>query len=75
MRAWNAEIPWLLSVTHAAVGATQEATLRLHRAIDRGMINHPFLSRHDRYMDGSRGDKRFDQAMERARRERKRLEE
>jgi TolB-like protein/Tfp pilus assembly protein PilF len=67
--AWDAEIPWVLASAHAAVGATEEALLWLDRAIDRGMINYPFLSEHDRYLDSIRGDARFGQAMERVRRE------
>jgi hypothetical protein len=67
--AWDAEIPWVLASAHAAVGATEEALLWLDRAIDRGMINYPFLSEHDRYLDSIRGDVRFGRAMERARRE------
>lgn len=39
----------------------------LDRAIDRGMINYPFLTGHDRYLDNIRGEARFGQAMERAR--------
>ncbi len=67
--AWDAEIPWLLASAHAAVGAKDEALLWLDRAIDRGMINYPFLSEHDRYLDNVRGDARFGQAMERVKRE------
>ena len=63
-----------MASAHAAVGATEEALLRLNRAIDRGMINLPFLSEHDRYLDTVRGDARFGQAMERARREWERFE-
>jgi TolB-like protein len=72
--AWDAEIPWALAGAHAAVGATEEALAWLDRAIDRGMINYPFLSRHDRYLDNVRGDARFGRAMERARREWERFE-
>jgi adenylate cyclase len=72
--AWDAEIPWVLASALAAVGATEEALVWLDRAIDRGMINYPFLSEHDRYLDNVRGDPRFGQAMERARREWERLE-
>jgi serine/threonine protein kinase len=67
--AWDAEIPWLLASAHAAVGATEEALHWLDRAIDGGMINYPFLSEHDRNLDGLRGDPRFGRLMERARRE------
>ena len=67
--AWDAEIPWVLASAHAAVGATDEALLWLDRAIDHGMINYPFLSEHDRYLDNIRGEARFGEAMERARRE------
>jgi TolB-like protein len=72
--AWDAEIPWLLTSAHAAVGAKDEALVWLDRAIDRGMINYPFLSEHDLYLDSIRGEARFGQAMERARREWERFE-
>ncbi len=65
--AWDAEIPWALASAHAAVGATDEALHWLDRAIDQGMINYPFLSEHDHYLDSIRGDERFGLAMERAR--------
>jgi tetratricopeptide (TPR) repeat protein len=73
--AWDAEIPWVLASAHAAVGATEEALHWLERAIDQGMINYPFLSEHDRNLDSIRGEARFQQAMERARREWERLDE
>ena len=38
------------------------------------MINYPFLSEHDRYLDNVRGDARFREAMVRARREWERFE-
>jgi TolB-like protein len=72
--AWDAEIPWALASAHGAVGATEEALVWLERAIERGMINYPFLSQHDRYLDSVRGHPRFGQAMERARREWERFE-
>ncbi len=72
--AWDAEVPWLLASAHAAVGAKDEALLWLDRAIDQGMINYPFLSEHDRFLDNIRGEARFGQAMERAKREWERFE-
>ena len=72
--AWDAEIPWALASAHAAVGAKEEALLWLERAIERGMINYPFLSEHDRYLDSIRGDARFGRVIERARQEWERFE-
>ncbi len=72
--AWDAEVPWFLASAHAAVGAKDEALLWLDRAIERGMINYPFLSEHDWYLDSIRGEARFRQAMERAKREWDRFE-
>jgi serine/threonine protein kinase/tetratricopeptide (TPR) repeat protein len=72
--AWDAEIPWALASAHAAVGEMEEALLWLDRAIDQGMINYPFFSKHDRSLDGIRADARFGRAMERARREWERFE-
>ena len=72
--AWDAEVPWVLASAHAAVGAKDEALLWLDRAIERGMINYPFLSEHDRYLDNVRGDARFRDVMGRAKREWERFE-
>jgi serine/threonine protein kinase/tetratricopeptide (TPR) repeat protein len=72
--AWDQEIPWVLAGAHAAVGETEQALLWLERTIDRGMINYPFLSEHDRYLDNVRGEARFGRAMERAKREWERFE-
>jgi len=63
-----------LASAHAAVGAKDEALLWLERAIERGMINYPFLSGHDWYLNSIRGDARFGRVMERAKREWERLE-
>ena len=72
--AWDAEVPWALASAHAAVGAKDEALLWLDRAIERGMINYPFLSEHDWYLNSIRGEARFSQAMDRAKREWERFE-
>jgi TolB-like protein/Flp pilus assembly protein TadD len=72
---WDAEVPWLLACAHAAVGAADEALHWLERAIDHGMINYPFLSEHDWYLDSIRGEERFARAIERARGEWERLDE
>jgi tetratricopeptide (TPR) repeat protein len=72
--AWDAEVPWLLASAHAAVGAKDEALHWLDRAIEQGMINYAFLSQHDRHLNSIRGEPRFHQAMERARREWERFE-
>jgi hypothetical protein len=72
--AWDVEVPWLLAVAHATVGVHDEALFWLERAIERGMINYPFLSKHDRYLDNIRGDARFGQLMDRVQREWERFE-
>jgi hypothetical protein len=73
--AWDAEIPWLLASAHAAVGLREEALFWLDRAIDRGMINYPFLAVFDRNLENIRGDRRFAAAMDRVRREWERFDE
>jgi TolB-like protein/Flp pilus assembly protein TadD len=72
---WDAEAPWFLALAHAAVGEKDEALLWLDRAVDHGMINYPFLSEHDWYLDKLRDDERFGRVMERAKREWERLDE
>jgi hypothetical protein len=72
--AWDAEVPGFLASAYAAVGAKDEALHWLDRAIDQGMINYPFLSEHDWYLDNIRGEACFRQAMERAKREWDRFE-
>ena len=72
--AWDAEVPWALASAHAAVGAKDEALLWLDRAIERGMINYPFLAEHDRYLDNIRGDARFEEVIGRAKQQWERFE-
>ena len=72
--AWDAEVPGFLASAYAAVGAKDEALHWLDRAIDQGMINYPFLSEYDWYLDSLRGEARFCRVMERARREWDRFE-
>jgi TolB-like protein len=67
--AWDAEVPWFLALAHAAVGIKDAALDWLDRAIDHGMINYPFLAEHDWFLDNIRGESRFNQAMERTKRE------
>ena len=71
---WDAEVPWFLAAAHASVGLKDEALHWLERAIERGMINYPFFSEHDWYLDGIRGEPRFDEAMGRAKDEWDRFE-
>jgi tetratricopeptide (TPR) repeat protein len=72
---WDAEVPWLMASAHAGVGAKDEALHWLDQAISQGMINYPFLSEHDWYLDSIRGDERFAKVMERAKQEWERLDE
>lgn len=72
--AWDAEVPWALASAHAAVGLKDEALRWLDLAIERGMINYPFLSEHDRFLDDLRGEARFDDVLARARHQWERFE-
>ena len=64
---------WHLSVL-APIRFKDEALHWLDRAIEKGMVNYPFLSEHDWHLNSIRGEARFGQAMERAKREWDRLE-
>ena len=65
---WDAEVPWLLAVAHAKVGLHDDALFWLGRAVDGGMINVPFFTRHDRFLDSVRDDPRFAGILARAQR-------
>jgi flavin-binding protein dodecin len=57
----------LLAGAYARAGDTDNAIRWLEVAVDRGFINHPFLTRVDPSLDNLRGEPRFQQLMERVR--------
>jgi len=59
---WKAE-------AFAVLGETGEALEWLEHGVELGLINYPFLAEKDRFLDGLRGDPRFQRLMERVKKE------
>jgi hypothetical protein len=53
----------------ALIGEPAESLRWLERAVEKGWINYPFLSRIDPWLEAVRGDPRFERLMARVRRE------
>jgi tetratricopeptide (TPR) repeat protein len=54
---------------HALAGFEKEALDWLSNAVDRGFVNYPFISQHDRLIESIRGEARFQEILTRAKRE------
>jgi hypothetical protein len=55
--------PRLLAQGYALAGAPERALHWLEIAVDRGFINHPFLARHDPFLESLRSHPRFQKLM------------
>jgi eukaryotic-like serine/threonine-protein kinase len=62
--SWQEHLARVLSEAYAQVRNTDDALRWLHASIDRGMINYPFLSRHDVLLEPIRREPRFQQLMD-----------
>lgn len=56
--------PRLLAQGYALAGRPERALQCLAIAVDRGFINHPYLARHDPFLESLRGDPRFQRLLE-----------
>ena len=54
---------WILTDLYALINMKQEAYHWLERSITIGLINYPFLSNHDPFIESLRGDDRFKKLM------------
>jgi TolB-like protein len=67
--AWRDDLfCWWAADCFALVGESQAALDFLERAVALGVINYPFLARHEPFLAGVRGEARFGRLMERVRR-------
>jgi eukaryotic-like serine/threonine-protein kinase len=62
---WDDVFCWWAADCFALVGERDAALDFLERAVALGMINHPFLVRHEPFLAAVRGEPRFDRLMER----------
>jgi non-specific serine/threonine protein kinase len=62
-------IPYTVAEGYALLGETTEALRWLEHAVDKGWINYPYLSEIDPWLHNIRGEPRFEQLMERVKRE------
>jgi TolB-like protein/Tfp pilus assembly protein PilF len=65
---WDDIYPLMMAEGYSLIGERDAAFHWLDRAIDYGITNVPFLSRHDRLLANLRPDSRFSLLLERARR-------
>ena len=56
--------PRFLAQGFALAGMTERALHWLEIAVERGFINHPFLARHDPFLQSLRGEPRFERLLE-----------
>jgi hypothetical protein len=56
--------PRILAQGYALAGLPERALDCLVIAVERGFINHPYLARHDPFLESLRSDPRFQQLME-----------
>ena len=64
---WDDLFCWWTADCFALVGDRDTALEFLERAVELGMINHPFLSHHDPLLGGLRGQEDFERLMRRVR--------
>ncbi|HDT14193.1 MAG TPA: zinc-ribbon domain-containing protein [Candidatus Aminicenantes bacterium] len=65
----DCQYSWHLASFYSYLGDIDESLGWLENAVDRGFVNYPFLSEHDRLLASVRGEPRFKTLMERVRRE------
>jgi tetratricopeptide (TPR) repeat protein len=71
---WDFEIAWQVADGFALIGEKDKALDWLEHAINRGVVNYPFFSRHDPFLEPLHKERRFRQLMEKARHEWEHLE-
>jgi serine/threonine protein kinase len=66
---YDFEVAWQLAECFALIGETDNALYWLEHSIDRGVVNYPFFSKHDIFLENIRGDERFKKLMMRVKNE------
>jgi len=66
---WDEQMSWELAVGYAALGLPNEALDWLENSVTRGFVNYPFLSAQDPFLEPLRAERRFEELMQRVKRE------
>jgi cephalosporin-C deacetylase-like acetyl esterase len=74
MAAWDQEVPHSIALAYSSIGDVPAALAAFETTIDQGMINYPYFSRHDPFLAALRGNERFEELLERSRREWEKVE-
>ena len=62
-------LPWYIADCYALIEEKEQAMKWIERAVDWGLINYPFLSKTDPFLENIRGEERFKKLMVRVKNE------
>ena len=64
---WDWQYSWEVASGYAMLGETEEALRWLRNAVDRRIINYPFLNEYDPFLQNLRGEEAFQKLMKHVR--------
>ena len=65
----DCQISWHMATFYSYLDDKDQSLVWLNNAVDRGFINYPFLSEHDKLLNNVRGEKRFMKLMKKVKHE------